>query len=353
MIRSPLCTYANLTRNRSSDRGGQRVRKITPHFMCAAWSGKQCADYLAETARQASANYCVGIAGDVAMSVDEDDRAWTSSSGWNDRQAITIECANLEDSSLTDETWRALVSLCADICRRYGFRLAYDGTRDASLTEHRMFASTDCAGAWLHGHMSRLAAEVNAVLDGGKAPTAAPQPSSQAQAEGKEGSGFGGAYRCTVDALNVRDAPSVSGSVVVSYGKGDTVVLDDWYRIVDGYVWGRYTGSSSGLPRYVAVGRPTGGYDPSDYLIRDGTSTARTNLAAGTYLIAVDALRVRAGAGTGYKAVATYSRGERVFLDGTFVSADGYVWSRYTGLSGYKRWVAVGTSGGDKCVERA
>lgn len=118
-------------------------------------------------------------------------------------------------------------------------------------------------------------------------------------------------------------------------------------------MWGRYTGSSSGLPRYVAVGRPTGGYDPSDYLIRDGTSTARTNLAAGTYLIAVDALRVRAGAGTGYKAVATYSRGERVFLDGTFVSADGYVWSRYTGLSGYKRWVAVGTSGGDKCVERA
>lgn len=86
-----------------------------------------------------------------------------------------------------------------------------------------------------------------------------------------EGHGFaGGTYRCTVDKLNVRDAPSLSGSVVASYRKGQTVVLDSWYAIADGWVWGRYTGASSGRKRYVAVGKPTGGPASDDYLVRVG-----------------------------------------------------------------------------------
>lgn len=86
-----------------------------------------------------------------------------------------------------------------------------------------------------------------------------------------EGHGFaGGTYRCTVDRLNVRDAPSLSGSVVASYRKGQTVVLDSWYTVADGWVWGRYTGASSGRKRYVAVGKPTGGPASDDYLVRVG-----------------------------------------------------------------------------------
>lgn len=85
------------------------------------------------------------------------------------------------------------------------------------------------------------------------------------------GHGFaGGTYRCTVDRLNVRDAPSLSGSVVASYRKGQTVVLDSWYAIADGWVWGRYTGAQSGKRRYIAVGRPTGGPASDDYLVRVG-----------------------------------------------------------------------------------
>ena len=86
-----------------------------------------------------------------------------------------------------------------------------------------------------------------------------------------EGHGFaGGTYRCTVDRLNVRDMPSLSGSVVASYRKGQTVVLDSWYTIADDWVWGRYTGATSGRKRYVAVGRPTGGPASDDYLVRVG-----------------------------------------------------------------------------------
>lgn len=79
---------------------------------------------------------------------------------------------------------------------------------------------------------------------------------------------FGGRYRCTVSKLNVRTAPSLSGSVVASYCLGQTVVLDDWYRSADGYIWGRYTGHSGNV-RYVAVGRATGKPEADDYLIKE------------------------------------------------------------------------------------
>ena len=49
---------------------------------------------------------------------------------------------------------------------------------------------------------------------------------------------------------------------------GDIVVLDDWYTSSDGYIWGRYVGSTSGKYRYVAVGLDTGKVEPNDYLIK-------------------------------------------------------------------------------------
>lgn len=354
MTKSSLCTYVNITGNKSNGRGGNSIRKITPHYMAAYWTGRGCADYFASTSRQASSNYCIGYDGDIAMSVDEDDRAWTSSSGWNDRQTITIECANNSDSSLPDATYQALVKLCADVCQRYGITPSYDGTQNATFTEHRMFASTSCPGAWLHAHMSQLVEDVKAVMAGGTVSGGGSDGGSSDagdSAVGKEGTGFGGTYRCTVASLRVRTAPSLSADTVACYSQGETVALDDWYCIADGYVWGTYIGAS-GNRRYIAVGKPTGGYDPGDYLVKEGTASADTSLTAGTYRIAVDALRVRAGAGTEYDAVACYSLGETVDLDGTFVSSGGYVWGRYTGGSGYKRWIAVQTDGGDVYAER-
>lgn len=167
MTKSSLCTYVNYTNNRNRGRNGNRVRKVTVHYMCAQWTGKQCADYFASTTRNASSNYCIGLGGDIAMSVDEDNRAWTSASPWNDYQAITIECANNKDSSFTDATWRSLVKLCADVCNRYSITPSYDGTKNATFTEHRMFASTDCPGSWMHSHMSKLVEEVKTAMAGG------------------------------------------------------------------------------------------------------------------------------------------------------------------------------------------
>lgn len=98
--------------------------------------------------------------------------------------------------------------------------------------------------------------------------SSAPAPSTQTQPAPQDTTeNFGGKYRCTASALNVRDAPSLGGNVVTSYSSGQTVVLDDWYKIADGYVWGRYT-SYSGHTRYVAVGKATGKPEADDFLVK-------------------------------------------------------------------------------------
>lgn len=112
--------------------------------------------------------------------------------------------------------------------------------------------------------LARIYLEVFGIAAQAAAPAApTPQPAEQPQ----ETEGFGGTYRCTVSCLNVRDAPGLGGNVVASYSAGQTVVLDDWYSIADGYVWGRYT-AYSGNVRYIAVGKATGKPEPDDYLVR-------------------------------------------------------------------------------------
>lgn len=101
-----------------------------------------------------------------------------------------------------------------------------------------------------------------------------PKPSASKPASTKPkdgiytGTGFGGTYRCNCSALNVRAEPSTSAAVVATYKRGQIVILDDWYKISGGYVWGRYTGATSGKKRYVAVGKATGKVESNDYLLK-------------------------------------------------------------------------------------
>lgn len=152
----------------SQGRNGMKICKITPHIMAAMWTGTRCAEFFAEGSRQASANYCIGYEGDIVCAVKEEDRAWTSTNGNNDRQAITIECANDilgGEWHISDATWNSLVNLCVDICKRYNFKLVYDGTPNGSLTRHNMFASTNCPGPYLQGRLKELAETVNKRLE--------------------------------------------------------------------------------------------------------------------------------------------------------------------------------------------
>lgn len=131
------------------------------------------------------------------------------------------------------------------------------------------FIDSDVDLAYFNEHVDDIARVYLEVF--GITASSAPAAPTEAQPPAKETTeDFGGTYRCTVGTLNVRDEPGLSGSVVAKYHEGQTVELDDWYKSSDGYIWGRYTGLTSGKLRYVAVGRATGKPEADDYLVRVG-----------------------------------------------------------------------------------
>lgn len=160
-------SYSNLTSqyvpasssNYTQGRRGYEICKITPHHMAGKLTASQCGSIFANPARQASSNYGIGYDGEIACYVDEENRAWTSSNWLNDCQAITIEVSNNmneEPWGISDASWNSLVDLCVDICRRYNFRLNYDGTPYGSLTRHDMFANTNCPRTNIRCKISRV-----------------------------------------------------------------------------------------------------------------------------------------------------------------------------------------------------
>ena len=161
---SNLASYTAPSPNHSGQRT-HPITKITPHYMVGNLPIEICGGLFADEEYGASSNYGIGSDGRIALYVDERCRSWASASPWNDQRAVTIECANLADGSLSDACWSALVDLCADICIRNGIEdCSYTGDKDGVLTMHCMFADTECPGPWLSGQFGRLSREVNARL---------------------------------------------------------------------------------------------------------------------------------------------------------------------------------------------
>lgn len=241
----------------------EAVRYIVVHYVgdgtSAAGSAKRNCMYFAGGDRQASAHYFVDDGSIYEYADPEAYATWHCGDGHGrfgvtNQNSVGIEVCNnggpFSDAEVARLTW-----LVQSLMARFGVAADHVVRHyDASRKECPLFY-VQHSEAWQALH---------AQITGGKATGAALSSGNAAHM----GTGFGGTYRCTVSYLRVRDAPSLSGAEKAHYSKGQTVVLDDWYQIADGYVWGRYTGASSGQLRYVAVGRATGKPEADDYLVR-------------------------------------------------------------------------------------
>lgn len=79
------------------------------------------------------------------------------------------------------------------------------------------------------------------------------------------------------------------------------------------------------------------------------SSGGGAGLVSGEYKMVCDSLNVRSAPSTGASAVASYSRGDRIYsVASDTVAADGYVWAHYVAYSGVTRYVAVGTTDGSE-----
>ena len=165
MPNSQLISYTRHSPNHYDGRT-HKIDRITPHYVAGNCTVETLGDIFAPTSRRASSNYGIGSDGRIALYVDECNAPWTSGNFANDDRAVTIECANLGDGSLTQACWDSLVRLCADICRRNGISyLNYTGDPSGNLTKHCWFQDTDCPGPWLTEQFGRLTKEVNHILD--------------------------------------------------------------------------------------------------------------------------------------------------------------------------------------------
>lgn len=170
---SGLVTYKRITSNKTKNRNHD-IDTIAIHCYVGQVTAKQGCDYFANTDREVSANYVVGKDGSIGLSVDEKDRAWTSSSPSNDHRAVTIEvaCSTSKPYKVTSKAYNALINLVADICKRNGIKeLKWKGNKSLvgnvskqNMTVHRWFAPTECPGDYLYKKHSDIAKKVNKKL---------------------------------------------------------------------------------------------------------------------------------------------------------------------------------------------
>lgn len=183
MSNSSLVTYKRLTGN--YDPRNHKIDTITIHCYVGQVTAKQGCDYFYNTDREVSSNYVVGRDGSIGLSVEEKNRAWTSSSPSNDHRAITIEtaCETKAPYKVNDAAYNALINLCVDICKRNGInKLVWSNNANdrinhkngCNMTVHRDFANTACPGQYLMEHMADIANQVNKKL--GAATTTTTKP---------------------------------------------------------------------------------------------------------------------------------------------------------------------------------
>lgn len=162
MSHSSLVNYINLSPYCTKPRGG-KIKKITIHHMAGNLSLESCGNVFQNS--PASANYGVDSNGRVGLYVEEEDRAWTSSSAENDNQAVTIEVANdggAPNWHVSDKALAKTIDLCVDICKRNGIaQLNFNGDKTGSLTMHKYFKATDCPGPYLESKFPYIADQVN------------------------------------------------------------------------------------------------------------------------------------------------------------------------------------------------
>ena len=178
---SPLVDYTMRSPNHSGTRT-HKIVYITPHCVVGQLTAPGIGSCF-PAGRDASCNYGIGRDGKVVLVVDEKNRSWCTSSGFNDQRAVTIECASdvYHPYAMNGAVYNKLVLLVTDICKRNGIKkLLWLGSAnktwnytpkngEACLTAHRWYDCKACPGDWLYSRYGKLANDVNRMLGSGSA----------------------------------------------------------------------------------------------------------------------------------------------------------------------------------------
>lgn len=310
---SSLVTSVNKSPNHYNGRT-TKICKFTPHHTAGIMTAQQIGNCFKPISRNASCNYGIGNDGTIIGIVDEENGAWTSSSYWNDNQAITVEVSNCEiggEWKISDKAWNSLVKLAVDVCKRHGFRLEYDGTCNGTLTEHRMYIPTLCPGPYLHNKMKELADTVNKILDN--------NPSESASTSEPDYTGT-----ITYQAYNGKWEKEVNKCDNTPEGyAGDSIHFISGVRAKPQY-------GEIIIEAHELNGSWLGTISSKDYITNDINNG---NSYAGIYRKPMDAIRIKSTRGyVDYRALIKNNDGELVWLD--WVRGFGDNDNEYAGIFG-------------------
>lgn len=197
MTHSPLTNGVQITPD-SSPRTSRIDRFIVHH--AATTSLATILGLFQPGGRTVSANYALGNDGTLILAVDEDRRAWTSSSAHWDGRAVTIEVANAIAGGaypVSDAAFDKLARLIADVATRYGFPINDETilTHQELWIRYRASYATSCPGD-LQRRKAELIGKANYYRTFG----AAPAPTTTTQHPSKKGNPVSGIqYYARVD----------------------------------------------------------------------------------------------------------------------------------------------------------
>lgn len=237
-----------LSTHMTKGRQGCKVDKIVLHHNGGNLTGKGCYDVW--QTREASAHYQVAADGRITQLVWDSDTAWHTGDWPSNLTSIGVEHADISTDpwGISEATLDNGAHLVAALCKHYGLGRPQWGV---NVFPHSHFSATACPASIAGGQNAAYMAKAQAYYDSmtGSRPAA---ESSPATTDAGKVNVVAGAYVVACDSLNVRSAPSTGATVVASYGRGQTVNLDHWGTVADGYIWGRYT-AYSGAIRYIAL----------------------------------------------------------------------------------------------------
>ena len=168
MAKSPLATawYPAYEGNFTYGRSGCRIEAITIHHMGGVASAADCGQIFATPGRCGSSHYGIGVNGEIACYVDEDNTAWTNSNWDSNCRSVTIETSDAEYGGnwyVNDTTLNSLIQLVAEIARRNNLGTLVKGQ---NLTWHSMFAATECPGPYLLSKIDYIIEQANKINQG-------------------------------------------------------------------------------------------------------------------------------------------------------------------------------------------
>lgn len=179
---SNLVTYDLLVKSH----GGRRNHKIDSvaiHCMGMDMTLQECEQTFSDSSKS-SVNYGIDSQGKIALYVEEENRAYATSDKEVDNRAISVIVASRKSKQpyeITDNAYKSLINLLADVCYRNDFTLKWKNDKtygiaaaakangavdEQNIFLHKWFSSSakECPGNYIIGKLPDIVSETNAKI---------------------------------------------------------------------------------------------------------------------------------------------------------------------------------------------